>query len=359
MTAKAELSVPERLDLGARACAAMGSPLYGSILARAAEDYRAGGPLHAFFDADPLLEREPLTGIRLMGSLHYRALDGSAPELAAHFPSCGGDGEPVAAWSACRALVAADAEGIAQGFRLTPQTNEVARAMPLLAGLLAITATTAQPVRLLDIGASAGLNTRLDRYRYEGAGWAWGNPDSPCLLRNATLNGSPAHATASLRIAERAACDLQPLDVGNERDRLRLKSYVWADQIERFERLAQAIEAARAISLRVDRADMVEWIRERALPRNGTTTVIMHSVVTEHMPRDARAALVAAIDAAAAAATSDARLAWLRLEPGSGDLYETRVKLWPSGEDRLIAESDGHAQQLRWASSQAQPVSVP
>jgi hypothetical protein len=130
---------------------------------------------------------------------------------------------------------------------------------------------------------------------------------------------------------------------------------VWADQTERFERLAQAIDAASATPLRIDRAEMVAWIRERAVPQTGVTTVIMHSVVTQHLPRNVRAALAAAIEAMAVEASDDAPLAWLRLEPGDDD-YETRVTIWPGGEDRLIAECDGHAQQLRWTSPQAQTV---
>ena len=76
-------------------------------------------------------------------------------------------------------------------FDRTPQTNEVARSMPLLGGLLAIVDATRLPVALLDVGSSAGLNLRLDRYRYEGDGWFWGDPHSPLVLRNETISGQP------------------------------------------------------------------------------------------------------------------------------------------------------------------------
>ena len=38
---------------------------------------------------------------------------------------------------------------------------------------------TGRPLRLLEIGASAGLNLRFDRYRYEQDDEAWGPRDSP------------------------------------------------------------------------------------------------------------------------------------------------------------------------------------
>ena len=40
-----------------------------------------------------------------------------------------------------------------------PQTNEVARAAALMAGLLVVTARTGLPLALYELGASAGLNS--------------------------------------------------------------------------------------------------------------------------------------------------------------------------------------------------------
>jgi hypothetical protein len=341
-------SVDEGLHAQSVACAAYGSPFYGALLDAAARDYRDRGPVRSFFNADPKRRSLSTIGIRLMGALQLRALDGSAPELAAHFPSSGGDGDTVAAWREARRIIADESDRLADAYNRTPQTNEVARAMPLLAGLLAIVDSAKLPVVLLDVGASGGLNLRLDRFRYEGDGWSWGDPDSKLTLRNATVSGRPQHLDAHLDVIERVGCDLHPLDVMRASDCLELQSFVWPDQHERFERLNAAIAVARSVPVELDTADFLEWIPSRAVPREGAVTVVMHSVVTEHLSPQLREKMQAAIVAACSAATPPAPMAWLRLESNPERQYETRVTLWPSCEERLIARSNGHAQAIEW-----------
>jgi hypothetical protein len=344
-------SVYDDLHVQARVCAAWGSPFYGVLLDGAAEDYRDGGPVRAFFDAVPARREWSRVGLRLGGALQLRALDGSAPGLAAHFPSTDGDGDAAAAWREARRLLAENPERFAEPFAQTLQTNEVARSMPLLGGLLAIAAATQLPVALLDVGTSAGLNLRLDRFRYEGDGWSWGDADSPLVLCNETLSGMPQHLDERPQIVAREGCDLHPLDVGSERDCIELRSFIWPDQRERFERLDAAIEVARRVPAKIERADFLQWIPQRATPRNNAVTVIMHSIVTEHLPGSVQDAMRVAIETAGSAATDAAPMAWLRLEPSIGMRYETRVTLWPSREERVVATCNGHAQEIEWTAA--------
>jgi hypothetical protein len=344
-------SVEGSLHALAASCATMGSPFYGVLLDAAAKDYREGGPLRAFFNADPRRRDVSRIGLRLAGALQLRALDGSAPELAAHFPSTGGDGDAAAAWREARRLLAENGQNFGELFDRTPQTNEVARSMPLLGGLLAIVSATRLPVALLDVGSSAGLNLRLDRYRYEGEGWSWGDARSPLVLRNQTVCGRPRHLDVRPQIVLRAGCDLHPLDVNGERDCMELRSFVWPDQAERFARLDAAIAVARRVPAEIERADFLQWIPRRAVPREDAVTIVMHSLVTEHLGETVRDALRAAIETACAAATNARPMAWLRMEPDAGISYETRVTLWPSREERTIARSNGHAQAIEWASA--------
>lgn len=326
----------------------MGSPFCAALLRLAAADYRDDGPTHALFEAHPAIEPRPRAGIRLLAALHACALDASAPAVAAHFPSCGGDGDSIQAWAASRALLAQEPERIARLCARTPQTNEVARSMPLLAGLLAIAAATQLPVRLLEIGASAGLNTRLDSYRYEGKSWAWGDVTSPLVLRNRERSGRPSALDAPLRVAERRACDAHPLNVACDEDRRYLRSFIWADQLERLTRFDRACEAAARIPLEVERADALQWVEENVRPVRGCATVLMHSVLFYYLTRRQRDALVASLEASARTASEAAPMAWLRLE---NDDYDTRVTRWPGRRETVIARSDGHGQDIEWCAA--------
>lgn len=340
--------VVRRLEAQVEAFAAMGSKLYARVAMRLLADYRARGVTHEFFTDVP--ERAGLStpGVRLLGALHYLALSGEAPQLAVHLPSCGGDGDADAIWEIAQQLLVECQARIGELFAETPQTNEVARSMVLLAGLSAVADATQRPLRLFEIGASAGLNSRLDRYRYEGDGWSWGDANSLLVLRNRTRSGKPA-LIERIAIAERAACDRQPLDVRSAEDRVRLLSFVWSDQAERFARLRAAFDVAQTVPLAVERADLFSWLVDRVAPKAGTATVVMHSVMAEHLTKDDRARLAALVSHIGETASDDAPFATVQMELAPEQrTYETRVTLWPGADARVIAHSDGHAQGIAW-----------
>src|SRR5436190_10640063 len=115
-------------------CQRLGSPIYSHLLQKAADDLAAGGPVWRV--VAPYADR-PFNfthHLRLMGATHRLALAGDAPELAAHYPSTGGDGDAEAAWKAFIALVD---EGEITLERAV-QTNEVGRTAALLGGFLTV-----------------------------------------------------------------------------------------------------------------------------------------------------------------------------------------------------------------------------
>ncbi|HUA08123.1 MAG TPA: DUF2332 domain-containing protein [Candidatus Acidoferrales bacterium] len=312
-----DASLERNLERQIEAFALMRSSLYARIAGRVLANYREGGVVRDFFAASPARASASTPGVRLMGALHYLALRGEAPELAAHFPSCGGDGDDEAIWKIVEELLVSRRERIGELYAETPQTNEVLRATVLSAGLRAFARNTSLPLRLFEIGASAGLNTRI--------------VGGDCV------------------IAERGACDLHPLDIEDERDRMRLLSFVWADDAERIERLHQAIEIARASPLVVEQADMFEWLPRRVSPKANTATVVMQSVVADHLTKEERARLAGIIGRIGESAQAASPFAWLRMEfDRPTRRYHTRLRSWPGGEDVLIASSTGHARDIEW-----------
>lgn len=321
----------------------MGSLFYGRVLRAASDSYDENQDFRAFIDRHA--ERAH-AGLRLLGSLHYRALS-DALGLAAHFPSTDGDGDAEATWSAGLADFESRRAEYERLMQRTVQTNEVARAFPLFAGLLWLHRRAPLPIRLYECGSSAGLLLRLDRYRYECASQIGGANGSILTLRNRTASGAPDLSGGIPSIVERRGCDLHPLDARNDDDARTLLSFVWPDQRERFSRLQTALEIAKANPVVIERAGAPEWMQRCVQPRDGTLTVLMHSVLTEHLDAQTNAALLSAVEGAGAHAHAGAPFAWLRMEK-EGGIYYTRATLWPHREEALIATSDGHAQNLRW-----------
>ena len=128
------------------------------------------------------------------------------------------------------------------------QTNEVGRSAALLGGYLEI-ARLGLPLRILEVGASAGLNLLWDRYRYETGDQAFGPADSPLAFDRPWFADSPDLATP-VEVTSRRGCDVQPISAGTADGRLRLRSFVWPDQLDRMARLDAALDHFRVAGVR-------------------------------------------------------------------------------------------------------------
>jgi hypothetical protein len=231
-----------------------------------------------------------------------------------------------------------------------PQTNEVGRSGVLVGGFLEIAKVTGLPLRCLEIGASAGLNTIWDRYHYRLGAVGWGDPHSPVSLAPRWEGPSPP-VDAPLRVIERHACDIAPVDLEDPAQRLRLRAYIWADQRERLSRLESAIDLARAHGPRVDQADAAEWVSVKLRePAEGRATVLYHSVMWQYMPADTQSAIRASLERAGDRATSAEPLTWLRLEPSaSASAFELRMTLWPGAREFRLAVAHPHGASVSWS----------
>ncbi len=347
------MATPERaaflLRDQASYCAAMGSPLYAHLLERAADDALARGPVFELlepFDAPNL--RADALALRLMAAVHRLVLTGEAPRLAAHYPTAGGKAGVDGAWSAFHELVADARERLLQLVAVPCQTNEVGRCAPLAFGLLELAHRHRLPLRLLEVGTSAGLNLRLDHFRYGGGGASLGPVDSPVDLSGLWLD-APPFAGAALAVAERRGCDRRPLDVSSSEGRLQLEASLWADQVARLARLRGAFELAAQVPAEVESASVDDWLpRALAEPRRGVTTVVFHSIVYEYFPEPVRLAFHAALDSAGSAASPEAPLAWLRFEATPATRgYAATLTTWPGGAERVVATAGAHGSNVR------------
>lgn len=340
-----------QLALQSPACRVLGSHLYADLLAAAAEDVRAGGPAWAVLEPHATTDTGAALGLRFMAAVHRLVLTRQAPELAMFFPSAGGSADRANAWPALRDALAEHAGMLREWVGLPCQTNEVGRCAALLGGFLTAAQESGLPLRLLEIGASAGLNLRWDRYAYGNVddGRAWGDDESPVRLHG-DWDVPPELLAIRPEIADRQGCDPRPVDPLSDEGRLRLTASVWGDQPLRIDRLRGALQIAAELPVRVDQASAIDWLPARLADLTaGVATVVYHSVVLQYLDPAERRDVVDAIVAARARASAGSPLYWLRMEP-ERPLRAMSVQLtsWPGGRDRLLATAGAHGDPVRW-----------
>jgi hypothetical protein len=340
----------ELLDGHVPVAEAVGSRFYAGLLERMRDDSAAGGPVRTALSGHEHDRIDEWDGFRLLAGVHRVVLAGDAGELRRHFPSTGGDGDAAAAWPAIRALIASGRAELVEALAHPLQTNAPTRSKALVGAHCLVAERTGLPLRLLELGASAGLNLRVDRFRYEQDGVAFGPPDSPVRFVDFLTGGRPPLASG-FTVAERAGCDLNPVDATTEEGRLTLLACVFPDEFERFGLLERAIEVARKTPAVVERADLASWIAARlAEPRPGVATVVIHTIVWPYLPDEVRASAEATISAAGERATAAAPLALLAFEGTDTDpaLIQTTLTQWPGGRRELLAESGHHPTTVHW-----------
>lgn len=338
-------------------CRIGGSTLYTDVLDRVALDVRGGGPCRAVLEPFGAEPHAAAAVLRFLAAVHALVLDGEAPDLAAHYPSAGGAPGP-GLGDAFVATVGAHAALLVERTHDPIQTNEVGRSASLVGGFLLL-AATGPPLRVLEIGASAGLNLLFDQFRFGSGPGAIGPADAPVRFDDPWAGG-PGPRPGPLPVAERRGCDARPLDPAQPADRLRLRAALWPDQPERRRRLDAALEVAARVPAPVDRADAATWLPARLDRRvPGTTTVVVHSIVAQYLAPATRRTVEAAIAEAGRRATADAPIAWLRMEPASATEAEVRLTRWPgagagahaavdAGATRVLARSAFHGPPVRW-----------
>jgi hypothetical protein len=153
-----------------------------------------------------------------------------------------------------------------------------------------------------------------------------------------------------LHIVDSAGSDIAPIDISDPAQRLRLRSYVWPDQAARLARLDAAIGIASETPFVLDKADAAAFVRKRlAGRRSGEAFVLFHSIMWQYMPRASKEGVLAALEEAGRAATRDAPIARLRMEPlGQAPHATLSLTMWPGGETRRLAHCNFHGRWIEW-----------
>jgi hypothetical protein len=328
-----------------KACAALGSPFMARLMRLLAEHWPMDTALAQRFadwpgDVSAMGASLPL---RLAGGLHALVLQGRDAGLMAAYPPYS-----VTDASLLQAVLAAMRQHdafLCDWVENAPQTNEVRRSAVLIAAAHWLTAQYGLPLRLSELGASAGLNLMFDHFRLDIGEQTFGPATAGVQLQPDWRGNTPPEAR--VRVAERRGVDLNPLLPALPADALRLIAYLWPDQPDRIARTRAAMALATAP---VDKADAIDWLTLRlAAPRPGQLHLIYHTIAWQYFPLEKQALGRRLIETAGAAATQTAPLAWLGLEaddstPGAG-LF---LRLWPGDLRVDLGRAGFHGEWVDW-----------
>lgn len=321
----------------AKWCAAMDAHRTAALCAALGEQISAASETGRRVLAWPRDTQADAVALRLVGGLNGLRMAG-ASDLEQAFSGDPGDVDA--------AILRHDA-ALQPWLDSAPQTNEPQRSAALMTGLLEVVARFGQPLEIIEIGSSAGLNLMIGRYRFELGGVTVGPEDAPLTMTPEWRGPLPSDVAPTILSAR--GCDLRPIDLTDPAAEARVAAYIWVDNPERLARLKTAAALVRAHPPRIECADAADWVEARlAEPQaDGVTRVLMHSVTWQYLPPETQARITAAMERAGATATKQSPLAWVTMEPDR-DLYAHRigVRMWPDGAPtRTIGPAHAHA---RW-----------
>jgi hypothetical protein len=215
----------------------------------------------------------------LFAAVQYLLLGGAQHELREHYPALAEGLEPRGpAFPKFRDFCARHRDAIVPLLRTRrTQTCVLQRCVCLLPAFARVVSQAPGPLALLEIGPSAGLNLLWDRYRYDyGGGLRWGDPKSEVLLETERRGEVPLpDFPGSMPVAWRAGVDVHPVDVGDD-DQVRwLRALIFPEHVERHERLAAAIRAARVDPPRLVEGDAAECLPELLGEAPGESTLVV------------------------------------------------------------------------------------
>ncbi|MFJ3519854.1 DUF2332 domain-containing protein [Streptomyces sp. NPDC090131] len=127
------------------------------------------------------------------------------------------------------------------------QTNEVGRCAVLLPAFAALQQQLDdRPIRIVDVGASAGLNLLWDRYTYDYGGHRLTLPNSdPGTVLSCDIKGGvPPLAVDVARFVRPVGIELSPVDVTDTEATEWLVSLTWPEQTTRMHTLNSALALA-------------------------------------------------------------------------------------------------------------------
>jgi hypothetical protein len=230
-------------------------------------------------------------------------------------------------------------------------TNEVGRSGMLNAAFRALAEDAGEPLHLVEVGPSAGLNLIWDRYRVRyrrGTEEFLTDVPHAGLTLDVELKGDRLPPLgAAPRVAGRMGLERNPVDLSDADDRDWLRALVWPDQVERFARLEAALDIYRDARPEIRVGDALELLPDAlaGIPANETVCVY-HSFVTYQFSQAMKAAFSDILTVAGLR-----RPVWrLSFEGRANNESHLTLRCYHDGamDERVLARAHPHGTWLEW-----------
>ena len=238
---------------------------------------------------------------------------------------------------------------LCEWLRFPPQTNEVARASIIYAGLCVIAQRFRLPLALYEMGCSGGLNLQAANFAYRVGDGVLGNPESELVLSPDWSGARPPHC--DIAIVSRNGCDLNPLHVAQADDRMKLMAYIWADQKDRLKRVRAAIEISRRDPPELVAMGAEKWVEKMLAGQqeDAGVRVFYSTIAWNYFPHHVKDSVQTQIQTAGNMTDGQSPLVWLRFEFADDDSGPfLTLQTWPNGEEEVLASSDAHVKSIKW-----------
>lgn len=346
----------------AQAMAVNGSSVYEDLCRSTSLELSRPGLLSEILNPWMRSRVGDMVPLRILGAAHRLVLERKAPVLALFFPTVGGvvpqDGRSrQMCFEAFVAVLDEHRDRLPELLIGPPQTNEIARAAALVGVLHMVSAQWDLPIRLHELGTSAGLHLRADHMRITGSGHDVGPVDSPVQLQDAWIDMDATLARPN--VIERVGVDRDPIDVTTPEGRLHLTSFVWPDQLDRYERLRGAWNLVDAVPVDLKSGDVIDHVRSLRL-REGSALVVWHSSVWMYLSEAQRAEFDTLIAGLALTASANSPLIEVSREfrqSRVGSSFPVVIRSWPmlshidapAGESVVLGDSPAQGLPVTWS----------
>lgn len=291
----------------------------------------------------------------IFAAVHALLMGLPAEPLRVYYRSLGGDAAPDANADALfLQFIGAHRTRIAALLETRMvQTNEVRRCSYIAQACAHISRECAgQPLTLIEVGTSAGLNLIWDRYAYryahaDGSSTRLGDPNSAVLIETQWRGGALLDTAPS--IAARIGLDLKIIDARNDDDRRWLRALVWPEHTDRLALLDSALAMAAHTPLTLIEGSAAETLAQ-ALAQAPTSSVpvVCHTHVLNQFDDRQRAKLYEHIHKAAQERPvyhfgND-------MLPSDGHSFPLISQRWENHrvETRHLANVHGHGRWVEW-----------